>query len=182
MEEFKICITQASEELTPKTSNHVFHYSSFGFVIYHRHLKHNSCFKFHPFFNLQTKQSGYKVHSPPLVLLKPGFSQAMPVLWEHTQDPLCFCQELCAQVGSQLLLRLLTWWWPHKGGFWQRALVCSGCLLSSSTWEGRRGRGGIQYFTALRGGEGRRENVENPCNTRGPLLNIAKAAGNQLNI
>lgn len=42
---------------------------------------------------------------------------------------------------------------------------------------GETREGGIQYFTALRGGEGRRENVENPCNTWGPLLNIAKAAG-----
>lgn len=39
------------------------------------------------------------------------------------------------------------------------------------------------YSTSLPSeGEGRRENVENPCNTWGPLLNIAKAAGNQLKI
>ncbi len=46
--------------------------------------------KIQPFFSLQTKESGRKVHLFPLVrLLKPGVEQALPMLREHRQT-LCF--------------------------------------------------------------------------------------------
>lgn len=86
--------------------------------------------------------------------------------WNQVLSEPCQCTEnthknLCVSVWGVLCYTKADWFMRRVefgngggdliGGWWQGLLVCSGCLLSLRTGEGKRGRG-KQYFTTLRGG------------------------------